>query len=111
MGGSISVVCWAVNRNEVDEDEGWPLISDENGVPDDADDDDDDNDDDGDDDDDDDNGDDDDDNDEDDDDGEDDEGWPVVCDEDGVPEDSLDPLADGHCWAAVQAGGSEGRGK
>ena len=39
------------------------------------------------------------------DDEDDDEGRPVVSDEDGVPEDSLDPLADGHCRAAVQAGG------
>ena len=31
-------------------------------------------------------------------------GWPVICDENGVPEDSLDPLTDGHCRAAVQAG-------
>lgn len=27
----------------------------------------------------------------------------VVRDEDSVPEDSLDPLTDGHCRAAVQA--------
>ena len=35
-------------------------------------------------------------------------GQPVVRDEDGVPEDSLDPLTDGHCRAAVQAGDCEG---
>ena len=28
-------------------------------------------------------------------------GQPVVRDEDGVPEDGLDALADGHCRAAV----------
>ena len=34
-------------------------------------------------------------------------GSPVVRDEDSVPEDSLDPLTDGHCRAAVQAGDCE----
>ena len=34
----------------------------------------------------------------------DDEGWPVVSDEDSVPKDSLDPLADGHSRATVQTG-------